>query len=190
MLIPAIMGFSLALASESNCTQNRLDGSSIPATTSKIFPSQQVIPFYQWENNNGYCGEVSLMQAGMNNGQWMSQSNARLICGSGLSQSGPDGWCAAHKLSPNFNAQMLLETPATGVTGVHVYSNAQACLLNARLSATTFLTLQDTNRLTLDHPGIKIFCVGLRRNSSLVIKSPWEFCFRVAMMLSMIILCR
>jgi len=138
MLIPAIMEPSLTLASESNCTQNRLDGRSIPATTSKIFPSQQVTPFYQWENNNGYCGEVSLVQAGMNNGQWMSQSNARLICGSGLSHSGPDGWCAAHKFSPNFNAQMLLETPATGVTGVHVYSNAQACLLNARLSATTY----------------------------------------------------
>ena len=31
-----------------------------------------------------------MMQAGLNNGQWMSQFNARLISGTGLSQSGPE----------------------------------------------------------------------------------------------------
>src|SRR5208283_6140047 len=82
-------------AAESNCTQNRVDGTTIPSTASIIYPSQTVTPFYQWENDNGYCGEVSMMQAGLNNGQWMSQFNARLICGTGLSQSGQDGACIA-----------------------------------------------------------------------------------------------
>jgi len=44
--------------------------------------------FYQWANNNGYCGEVDLIQAGLNNGQWMSQYDARLVCCSGLGQAG------------------------------------------------------------------------------------------------------
>ena len=71
-------------AAESICTQNRVDGTTIPATTSYIYPypaPKSVVPFYQWENDNGYCGEVSMIQAGLNNGQWMSQYNARLVCG-------------------------------------------------------------------------------------------------------------
>jgi hypothetical protein len=74
-----------AAASESNCIQNRVDGTTIPSTKYMIYSAPTVTPFYQWENNNGYCGEVSMMQAGLNNGQWMSQFNARLVCGVGLS---------------------------------------------------------------------------------------------------------
>jgi hypothetical protein len=33
---------------------------------------------------DGYCGEVFMMQAGLINGQWMSQFNARLISGTGF----------------------------------------------------------------------------------------------------------
>ena len=80
---------------EPNCGQSLVDGSTPPSTVSYIYPRQTVQPFYQWENNDGYCGEVSMMQAGLNNGQWMSQFNARLICGTGLSQSGPNGACAS-----------------------------------------------------------------------------------------------
>jgi hypothetical protein len=46
--------------------------------------SVPIAPFYQWENNNGYCGEVSAIQAGMLNGQFMSQFHARRICGATL----------------------------------------------------------------------------------------------------------
>ena len=129
-------------ASESNCTQNRVDGTTIPVTRSMIYPAETVRPFYQWENDNGYCGEVSMMQAGLNNGQWMSQFNARLICGAGLSQSGPgpnDSWCDGHKNVPNYNAQLLLENPNDpSVSGSNLFASAATCLANSQLSATTY----------------------------------------------------
>jgi hypothetical protein len=127
-----------ARAAEPDCGQKLVDGTTPPVTNSYIYPRQLLQPFYQWENNDGYCGEVSMMQAGLNNGQWMSQYNARLICGSGLSQSGPDGACAVHRNQPNFNAQLLIEDPGTGVSGPNAYANAALCLSNSRMSATTF----------------------------------------------------
>jgi len=129
---------ALSPAAEPNCGQQLVDGTTPPATSAYIYPRQTVKPFYQWENNDGYCGEVSLMQAGLNSGQWMSQYNARLVCGTGLSQSGLNGACAAHGNQVNYNAQLLFETPGTGVTGPHTYANAALCLSNSRLSATTF----------------------------------------------------
>ena len=107
-------------------------------TTAFIYPRQPVKPFYQWENNDGYCGEVSMIEAGLSNGQWMSQFNARLICGTGLSQSGPNGACAAHSGKVNYNAQLLIEDPGTGATGPNTYANASLCLANSRLQGTTF----------------------------------------------------
>lgn len=47
----------LTSASEPNCSQTLVDGTTAPATTYYIYPAQSVVPFYQWENNNGYCGE-------------------------------------------------------------------------------------------------------------------------------------
>jgi len=125
-------------ANEPGCSQTLVDGTTPPPTTYFIYPRQAVTPFYQWENNDGYCGEVSMMQAGLNNGQWMSQLNARLICGTGLSQSGPDGACADHHRRVNYNAQLLIEDPGTGVTGPNTYADAALCLSNSRLQATTF----------------------------------------------------
>jgi hypothetical protein len=129
---------SHARAAEPNCGQQLVDGTTPPATSAYIYPRQPVQPFYQWENNDGYCGEVSMMQAGLNNGQWMSQFNARLVCGTGLSQSGPNGACAAHHGQVDYNAQLLIEDPGTGVSGPNTYANAAACLANSRLSATTY----------------------------------------------------
>lgn len=125
-------------AAEPGCGQSLADGTTPPATTAYIYPRQAVQPFYQWENNYGYCGEVSMIEAGLNNGQWMSQFNARRICGSGLSQSGPNGACAAHHAQTNYNAQLLIEDPGTGVSGPNTYANAAQCLANSRLSAITF----------------------------------------------------
>jgi hypothetical protein len=79
-----------------------------------------------------------MVQAGLANGQWMSQRDARLICGTGLSQSGPNGACAAHGRTPNYNAQLLIEDPGTGVTGRHVYADAAQCVANSRLAGKTF----------------------------------------------------
>jgi hypothetical protein len=128
----------LAHAAEPNCTQNPLDGTTPPKRQFMLYPAQTVVPFYQWQSNNGYCGEVSMIQAGLNHGQWVSQFSARLLCGTGLLQSGPRGWCRAHNNQPHHNAQLLLETPGTGVTGPNDYANAPACLSNARLAATTY----------------------------------------------------
>jgi hypothetical protein len=125
-------------AAESDCGQKLVDGTTPPSTSFYIYPRQQLNPFYQWENNDGYCGEVSMMQASLNNGQWMSQFNARLICGTGLSQSGANGACAAHHNQVNYNAQLLIEDPGTGVSGPNRYADAALCLANSRLNATTY----------------------------------------------------
>jgi len=96
-------------------------------------------PFYDWESNNGYCGESSMMSAARQQaGTWISQYNARLICGSGLSQSGPDGYCAENRNSPNYNAQLTLESPNTGVTGPGTFSFFTQCADNLRLDYETF----------------------------------------------------
>ncbi len=125
-------------AAEPGCGQILVDGTTPPATAFVIAPAQDVRPFYQWENNNGYCGEVSMLQAGLANGQYMSQFNARRICGTGLSQSGPDGACAAHQGVPNYNAQFLIEDPGTGVSGPNTYANAALCVANSRLAGASF----------------------------------------------------
>jgi hypothetical protein len=135
-----------AAAGEHPCSQSVIDGTTAPDTQYFIYPRVPVEPFYQWENNNGYCGEVSIMEAGLNNGQWMSQYNARLVCGTGLSQSGPEGFCAEYHV-PNFNAQVLIESPDTGVSGPNRYADAAMCLSNSRLHATTY-------NYTVEKPGM------------------------------------
>jgi hypothetical protein len=124
-------------AEQKNCSQTIIDGTTPPQTLYFIYPRVAVEPFYQWENNNGYCGEVAIMEAGLNNGQWMSQYNTRLVCGTGLSQSGPNGFCAEHGV-PDFNSQVLIESPGTGVSGPNRYADAAGCLSNSRLHATTY----------------------------------------------------
>ena len=128
---------SYAGAEQANCSQTVMDGTTPPVTQYFIYPRVAVTPFYQWENNNGYCGEVAIMEAGLSNGQWMSQYNARLVCGTGLSQSGPNGFCAEHEV-PDFNAQVLIESPDTGVSGPNRYADAATCISNSRLHATTY----------------------------------------------------
>jgi hypothetical protein len=44
-------------------------------------------PRFQWNENNGYCGEVSLISAGLYYGQYLSQYNARAIAAQGKSQT-------------------------------------------------------------------------------------------------------
>ncbi len=133
-----ITATTVSQAAEPHCSQTRLDGTKPPKTQFMVYPAHTVVPFYQWQSNNGYCGEVSMIQAGLNHGQWMSQYNARLVCGTGLLQSGPRGWCKDHRNQPHHNAQLLLETPGTGVTGDYEYANAPTCLTNARLAGTTY----------------------------------------------------
>jgi hypothetical protein len=128
----------VARAAEPGCGQMLVDGTTPPQTRFMITPRAPVTPFYQWESNNGYCGEVSLIQAGLANGQWMSQYDARLVCGTGLSQTGPNGACSIHHMQANYNAQLLIEDPGTGVSGPHIFADAAQCMVNARLTGATF----------------------------------------------------
>ena len=46
-------------------------------------------PRFQWEENNGYCGETSLISAGLYYGQYGSQYDARAYASDGADQSRP-----------------------------------------------------------------------------------------------------
>ncbi len=129
-------------ASVEPCNQSLIDRLP-PATTYYIYPRVPVQPFYQWENNYGYCGEVSLMEAGLANGEWMSQYDTRLICGTGLGQSGPpvttNDFCTANGNVANYNAGVLFEVPNTGVAGTkEAWSSMPLCAANMRLNAAYF----------------------------------------------------
>lgn len=125
----------------SSCDQSLADGTTPPRTTSFIYPRVPITPFYQWESNDGYCGETSLLQAGLASGQWISEFNARIVCGAqgnghdapvgtSLSQTGPDGFCKANKQTPDYNAQLALENPSV--------ANAAQCLANFALRYQTY----------------------------------------------------
>ncbi len=127
----------LAIAAERGCGQSLVDFSTPPAATAMITPRTPVTPFYQWTGNDGYCGEVAMIQAGLARGQYLSQYNARALCGTGLAQAGAGSSCAIHG-QPNYNAQYLLETPGQGFSGPRTFANAAQCDANARLAATTY----------------------------------------------------
>ncbi len=105
------------------------------SSQSYIVSRNPISPYMQWMANNGYCGEVSSIEAGMFAGLWMSQFNARLICGTELSQSGPDGFCAANDLTANYNAQFLFEDPNVGD---EPFASSGTCLKNAHLISQGF----------------------------------------------------
>lgn len=138
-----------AFAAAPGCGQAQVEallGAPPPPGPSKtyIYPRQEITPFYQWENNNGYCGEVSLMMSGLANGQWMSQFNARLICGAFF---GPESDGSGASLlqagspwrpNPNYNAQLLIEDPDTGVSGPYDFAHSSLCGANSRLRTVTY----------------------------------------------------
>lgn len=58
-------------------------------------------PRLQWEHNGGYCGEVSMISAGLYYGQYLSQYDVREIASPGMKQN-------AKGSSGNYSAQLLL----------------------------------------------------------------------------------
>ncbi len=121
MVIRTALGYPLPPS-----TLHRIDARASPCSR-----------FYQWENNDGYCGEVSAMQAGLANGQWIDQYQTRALCGGSLDgsatlQSGPGGYCAAHDDTPYTYAQMLFDP-----CGVDGCADANTCLANAPALHTT-----------------------------------------------------
>lgn len=137
------------LADGPECGQGLVEqalGAMLPETTSLRFiePTVAVQIIYQWNANNGYCGEASLVSAGMANGQYMSQADARLVCGAfmgkatdgtgaSLLQSGEMG---AESL--NSNAQMLLQDVDAGMSGTNDFAHASQCAVNSGLDAVTY----------------------------------------------------
>jgi hypothetical protein len=130
-----LLAASPAFATGKHVDWMQIDESNPAPTENTILPKAKIMPFLQWDENDGYCGELSSIEAGMGLGQWMSQFNGRAICGTGLSQSGPDGFCAANKQNPNYNAQFLFEDMNPGDER---FASAPVCLTNAHFTFTTF----------------------------------------------------
>jgi hypothetical protein len=109
-----------------------------------IQASRPVTPFYQWESNDGYCGETSLIASGLINGQWMSQFNARLVCGAFFGEESNGSGAGLLQVGDppssrtNYNAQLLIESPDTGVSGEFDFAHAALCGANARLATLTY----------------------------------------------------
>ncbi len=113
------------------CNQATLEP-SMPAPLAYSFqPRAPVRPFYQWLNNNGYCGEVSLLEAGLANGQWISQANSRSIASpfTSYTQTG-------RKTGIKFYSQMLLDDYAKPTTTTAVSYGKAA--LYMKLAATSY----------------------------------------------------
>lgn len=142
-----VVWFALATdvrASKEPCNQSLIDALP-PATSSYIYPRANVQAFYQWENNYGYCGEVAVLQTGLALGQWINQYDSRLLCGTGMGQSGPpattNAWCStkSNQNWANYNAQTLFELPNTGVSGTtEIWGSMPTCAANARLAGISY----------------------------------------------------
>lgn len=100
-----------------------LHGQSAPSLENKVPTApdlgrkyQQINPIpprYQWEHNGGYCGETSMISAGLYYGQYLSQFDARAIASPKMRQN--------TKKDGSYAAQLLL--------GVNDKSAAQALRL-------------------------------------------------------------
>lgn len=110
-----------------------MDGS---APTARTFQFRSAVPlqgFYQWESNNGYCGEVSLMQSGLSLGQWSSQFNTRAIASPFAASIAQTGRSTS---GINFYSQLLLDDEAPpSASGANSFANAAT---NLRLQAKAF----------------------------------------------------
>lgn len=144
----ALLGVS-AMAEEPQCGQGRVEKTlGVKASEANslhfIEPAVPVQIIYQWNANNGYCGEASLISAGLANGQYMSQADARLACGAFMGNasdgSGPSllqgGEMGTNTI--NYNAQMLLEYAGAGVSGDNDFGQGPRCAANSGLQATTY----------------------------------------------------
>ncbi len=73
LIIGCLMALTYAHRAEASapgCGQAQVEkllGAPAPPgpSTYYIVPNTTVAPIYQWESNSGYCGEVSLMSAGL-----------------------------------------------------------------------------------------------------------------------------
>jgi hypothetical protein len=66
-----------------------LPGASAAQQSSTYSQGNDIPPRLQWEGNQGYCGEVSFISAGLNYGQYVSQYDARAVASPGAPQNLP-----------------------------------------------------------------------------------------------------
>ncbi len=76
--------FYLSSTAQTAMLVNRNQPISLPIKAQTNLAVNNIPPRFQWNQNNGYCGEVSLISAGMYYGQYLSQFDAR-SCGTLLS---------------------------------------------------------------------------------------------------------
>jgi hypothetical protein len=84
------------------------ENSPNPPTGTTYSMSLAIPPRQQWNNNYGYCGEVSFISAGLYFGQYVSQYTARAAATPGVSQD-------------NVNSQLLISiNDMTAATTMHL----------------------------------------------------------------------
>lgn len=83
-----LLGTALTLCAQaSNAFTTGANGTTPAATTKSYRKTNDIPPRHQWEANYGYCGEVSLISAGLYYGQYVSQYDARAIASKNVNQS-------------------------------------------------------------------------------------------------------
>ena len=103
------------------------------------------------ENNNGYCGETSLIQSGLARGQWASQFNVHSTAspfgggGGGTAQTG-----RAEGAGIDFYSQLLLDDSAPkGSKQGNSFGQAAA---NLKLVARAFNSAKQATGLKVNRP--------------------------------------
>lgn len=69
-------------------TVNQKDKVQIPKSDRKFARINAIPPRFQWNSNSGYCGEVSMISAGLYYGQYLSQYDVRSYASPGKNQLG------------------------------------------------------------------------------------------------------
>jgi len=136
-----------------SCTQSCIEGSNPPASLYYFYPKVNITPFYQWESNNGYCGEVSLIQSGLANGQWTSQYNIRSIASPfpiNYSQTGKSRGI-------NYYSQLLLFQTNVNSKKYNSFENAAK---NYLLQGSRF----ESTRQVAGKEGLKNFLLWIKQN--------------------------
>jgi hypothetical protein len=105
---------------------NRRDLQQGPSTTPRTWLTGET-PRLQWTANNGYCGELSLITAGMRFGQYYSQFDVRAAVAA--TQKGPNG-CVGTQCQPDPTATAPQQQQL--LVGVNDMSTATALNLAAR----------------------------------------------------------
>ena len=80
-----------------------------------------LLPRLQWNHNGGYCGETSVIIAGLNYGQYLSQFDMRAIASPGMPQNSQTYPGVKNSPDAYYNAQLLLGVnDDSAATSVHL----------------------------------------------------------------------